>query len=176
MLGAALANDWGVIGGSMHIAMHAFGKITLFFCAGAIYVGANKTEVSELDGLGRRMPFTFGAFLVGSLSVIGLPPLGGSWSKWYLALGAAETGHRVILALLMVSSLLSIGYLMPIVGRGFFARARGKSAHWPSGGRSGIQEAPILCVVPPVATAVGCILLFVFAGDVYRLLLGMVQP
>ena len=62
--------------------MHAVGKITLFFCAGAIMVGAHKTRVSELDGLGRKMPFTMGAFLVGSLSISGIPPLGGSWSKW----------------------------------------------------------------------------------------------
>ncbi len=90
VLGAALATTAGVMGGGMHIVMHAVGKITLFFCAGAIMVGAHKTEVSELDGLGRRMPFTFGAFLLGSLSVIGLPPMGGSWSKWFLMLGAAE--------------------------------------------------------------------------------------
>ncbi len=175
VLGAALASTWGVIGGSMHIAMHAMGKITLFFCAGAIYVGAHKTEVSELDGLGKRMPFTFGAFLVGSLSVIGLPPLGGSWSKWYLALGAAEADHKVMLALLMVSSLLSIGYLMPIVGRAFFTPAKPeKSTHWPAGGRSGIREAPILCVLPPVATALGCVVLFFYAQDIYQLLTGMV--
>ena len=68
VLGAALATSWGVIGGSMHIAMHAMGKITLFFCAGAIYTAAHKTEISEMAGLGRVMPFTFGAFLIGALS------------------------------------------------------------------------------------------------------------
>ena len=67
----------------MQIAMHAVGKITLFFCAGAIYVAAHKTEVSELSGLGRAMPITFAAFLIGALSIIGLPPFGGLWSKWY---------------------------------------------------------------------------------------------
>ncbi len=175
VLGAALAHTWGMIGGSMHIAMHAMGKITLFFCAGAIYVGAHKTEVSQLDGLGRRMPFTFGAFLVGSLSVIGLPPLGGSWSKWYLVLGAAEAGQLVMVAVLMASSLLSIGYLMPVVGRAFFRRPEGtKSKHWRS--KRGFDEAPLLCVLPPVATALGCIALFFYAGDVYRLLQGMIAP
>jgi len=78
VLGAALANTSSMVGGSMHIAMHAFGKITLFFCAGSIMVAAHKTEVSELDGLGRRMPFTMTAFLIGSFSVIGVPPMGGS--------------------------------------------------------------------------------------------------
>ena len=82
----------GAIGSAMHIAMHAFGKITLFFCAGAIMVATHKTEISQMHGLGRRMPFTFIAFGIAALSIIGLPPLGGAWSKWQLALGAAETG------------------------------------------------------------------------------------
>ena len=123
VLGAALATTAGVMGGGMHIVMHAVGKITLFFCAGAIMVGAHKTEISEMDGLGRRMPFTFGAFLLGSLSVIGLPPMGGSWSKWFLMLGAAEAEQWVMMVVLMASSLLSIGYLMPVVVRGFFRPA-----------------------------------------------------
>lgn len=173
VLGAALASAWGVIGGSMHIAMHAMGKITLFFCAGAIYVGAHKTEVSELDGLGRRMPFTFGAFLIGSCSVIGLPPMGGSWSKWYLMLGAADAGQLIMVTVLMASSLLSIGYLMPVVGRGFFGQAEG-SKHWRA--KRGFDEAPLLCVLPPVVTALGCIALFFYADDIYRLLNGMIGP
>ncbi len=172
VLGAALAHASGVIGGSMHIAMHAMGKITLFFCAGAIYVGAHKTRVSELDGLGRRMPFTFGAFLIGSLSVIGLPPLGGSWSKWYLVLGAAEAGQPVMVAVLMASSLLSIGYLMPVVSRAFFRRPEGSEPR----SKRRFDQAPLLCVLPPVATALGCIVLFFYADAIYRLLQGMIGP
>ncbi len=187
VLGAALAHTWGVIGGSMHIAMHAMGKITLFFCAGAIYVGAHKTEISQMHGLGRRMPWTFGAFLVGSLSVIGLPPLGGSWSKWYLALGAAEADQKAMVAVLMVSSLLSIGYLMPVVGRGFFSPpADGEGDGDEHGGEDGdgaghhhgehdVHE-PWLCVLPPVATAAGCVALFFYADEIYRLLKGIIGP
>ena len=170
VLGAALATTAGVIGGGMHIVMHAFGKITLFFCAGAIMVGAHKTEISEMDGLGRRMPFTFGAFLLGSLSVIGLPPMGGSWSKWFLMLGAAEADQWVMMVVLMASSLLSIGYLMPVVLRGFFRPAPVDDHH----GATGIHEAPLLCVLPPVFTALGGIVLFFYAGDIWRLLMGMV--
>jgi len=170
VLGAALATTAGVIGGGMHIVMHAFGKITLFFCAGAIMVGAHKTEISELDGLGRRMPFTFGAFLLGSLSVIGLPPMGGSWSKWFLMLGAAEAEQWVMMLVLMASSLLSIGYLMPVVVRGFFRAAPADDHH----AGEGLHEAPLLCVLPPVFTAVGGIVLFFFADDLWRLLTGMV--
>jgi len=175
VLGGALATSAGVLGGGMHIAMHAMGKITLFFCAGAILVGAHKSEISQMDGLGRRMPFTFGAFLLGSLSVIGLPPMGGSWSKWYLMLGAVEADRLVMMLVLMASSLLSIGYLMPVVARAFFRPSPGNAGHEHNPG-PGLQEAPFLCVLPPVLTGIGCIVLFFYAEDVYRLLTGIVTP
>jgi len=160
VLGSMLASGLGIMGGGMHIAMHAFGKITLFFCAGAIYITAHKTRVSQLDGLGRAMPFTFAAFGVASLSIIGLPPLGGSWSKWYLALGSADAGHAILLAVLMISSLLNIAYLLPIPIRGFFLPSR----ELPHG------EAPALCVVPLCATAVISIILFFQAEKIFNLL------
>ncbi|HMB76800.1 MAG TPA: monovalent cation/H+ antiporter subunit D family protein [Kiloniellaceae bacterium] len=174
-LGAALATGPAVLGGSMQIAMHAVGKITLFFCAGAIYVATHKTEISDMRGLGRAMPFTFAAFFLGAVSIIGLPPMGGSWSKWYLMLGAADAHRQVILVVLAVSSLLNIAYLLPIVARAFFlppppepeAKAAGAAA---SPRKGGIAEAPLLCVVPLCITAVGCILLFFFADAVYALL------
>jgi multicomponent Na+:H+ antiporter subunit D len=175
VLGGALATTAGVLGGGLHIAMHAMGKITLFFCAGAIMVGAHKTEISSMDGLGLKMPFTFGAFFLGSLSVIGLPPMGGSWSKWYLMLGALEAEQLVMMAVLMSSSLLSIGYLMPVVGRAFF-RPPPEDDHHDHGDESGLHEAPLLCVLPPVLTGIGCILLFFYAEDIYLLLTGMVTP
>ncbi len=164
ILGAALANEWGVIGGSMHIAMHAFGKITLFFCAGAIHVAAHKTEISDMRGIGRTMPVTTFAFLIGSLSVIGLPPFGGCWSKWFLALGAADADRLLFIAVLMVSSLLNIAYLMPIPVRGFF------SAPEDGPGEGGIREAPLFCLVPICLTAAGCLVLFFFADRIYELL------
>ncbi len=170
VLGAALANSFGVVGGSMHIAMHAFGKITLFFCAGAIYVAAHKTEISEMRGIGRVMPVTTFAFMIGALSVIGLPPLGGSWSKWYLALGAAEAHQLVLVAVLMISSLLNIAYLMPIPIRGFFSPL-------PAGAeRPRIKEAPLFCVVPICFTALGCVVLFFFADEIYRLIEPIAGP
>ncbi|MCH7599681.1 MAG: monovalent cation/H+ antiporter subunit D family protein [Myxococcales bacterium] len=167
-LGAALATSSAVLGAGMHIAMHAMGKITLFFCAGAIYVAAHKTEVHELDGLGRRMPFTFAAYFLGSLSIIGLPPMGGAWSKWYLVLGAAEGHHLVFVGVLMLSSLLSIGYLMPIVVRGFFRE--------PSAADAGgdIKEASPALVVPLCVTALASVGLFFFAPKIRELLLPMV--
>lgn len=165
VLGAMLANRWGVIGGSMHIAMHAFGKITLFFCAGAIYVATHKTQISDMRGIGRQMPVTLSAFLLGSLSVIGLPPFGGSWSKWFLGLGAAEAQQPLLMAALMISSLLNIAYLMPIVVRGFFFTPQ------DSAERPGIQEAPLFCLVPLCVTAAGGIALFLCADRVYHWLI-----
>ena len=169
VLGAALATSMGVLGGSLQIAMHAVGKITLFFCAGAIYTATHKTEISEMDGLGRVMPFTYGAFLLGSLSIIGLPPLGGSWSKWYLMLGAANTEQTIMIVVLMVSSLLNVAYLLPIVARGFFLPAPiTDNTHASTPPK--LQEAPLFCVVPLCITAFGCLLLFFFADPIYQLL------
>jgi multicomponent Na+:H+ antiporter subunit D len=167
-LGAALATSSAVLGAGMHIAMHAMGKITLFFCAGAIYVAAHRTDIKQLDGLGRRMPFTFAAYLLGSLSIIGLPPMGGAWSKWYLVLGAAEGHHLVFVGVLMLSSLLSIGYLMPIVVRGFFREPADPEAD------SHIKEASPAMVVPLCATALASVGLFFFAPWIRELLLPIV--
>ena len=190
VLGAAFATASGIIGGGLHIVAHAVGKITLFFCAGAIYVGAHKTQVSQLNGLGRRMPFTLGAFLVGSLSIIGLPPMGGSWSKWYLALGAAQGEDFLFIGVLMLSSLLSIAYLMPVILRAFFyppdpedhghGHPGPQDGTEPSHGHAagGIQEAPLLCVIPLCLAAVGCIVLFFTSDHVVQLLAPVVggQP
>ncbi|WP_339856873.1 monovalent cation/H+ antiporter subunit D family protein [uncultured Nisaea sp.] len=179
VLGAALANHYAILGGALHIATHAFGKITLFMCAGAIYVATHKTEISDMQGLGRVMPFTFGAFCIGALSIIGLPPFAGTWSKWYLAMGAAETGMIVVVAVYMVSSLLNIAYLMPIVARGFFrpapalATASAGAAVAPAKG--GIQEAPFFCVLPPCLTAFGCLVLFFYADAIIALLRPIVE-
>jgi multicomponent Na+:H+ antiporter subunit D len=168
VLGAALATTTGLMGSAMQIATHAVGKITLFFCAGAIYVATHKTEVSQLDGIGRTMPFTMFAFLLGSLSIIGLPPFAGTWSKWYLALAAADTGHLIVVGVLMLSSLLNVGYLLSIVGRAFFLPPR--DDHTRS--RDGIQEAPLACVIPLSLTALGCVALFFGIDFVQTLIAG----
>jgi multicomponent Na+:H+ antiporter subunit D len=174
VLGAALATSMGIMGGAIQIAAHAVGKITLFFCAGAIYVATHKTEISDMQGLGRQIPFTFGAYFIGALSIIGVPPLAGSWSKWYLMLGAADTGQLIVIAVLMVSSLLNILYLLPIVVRGFFLPAPEPQPQ-PVGAAvtplSGLREAPFFCVAPLCLTALGSILLFFYADALYELLL-----
>jgi multicomponent Na+:H+ antiporter subunit D len=171
VLGAMLATTAGVVGGAMHIAMHAFGKITLFFCAGAIMVASHKTEISEMQGLGRRMPFTFAAFFLASLSIIGLPPMGGAWSKWELALGAAETGQAILVLILMVSSLLNVAYLIPVAARAFLPAPRPAGSNDPDRGQSWrLQEAPLFCLVPLCFTALGCVALFFYADQLYAFL------
>ena len=156
VLGAMLLNPAGLTGGALHIVMHAFAKITLFFGAGAILVAAHKTRVSELDGLGRAMPITFATFLLASLSIIGLPPLGGVWSKWYLAMGTIDAGHWVLLGILMVSSLLNIAYLVPIPVRAFFVKAPQTQP------RAGMKEAPASCLIAMVITTLACLVLVFF--------------
>jgi multicomponent Na+:H+ antiporter subunit D len=120
VLAAALLTPLSIIGATLHIAAHAAGKITLFFAAGAIYTAAHKTEVSQLDGIGRRMPWTMAAFGIGTLSMIGLPPAAGFVSKWFIVSGAMAAGHWVAAAVLGLGTLLSAGYLLPILYRAFF--------------------------------------------------------
>jgi multicomponent Na+:H+ antiporter subunit D len=169
IVGALLLSQYAAIGAGMHMVMHAFGKITLFFCAGAIYVASKKTLVSELDGLGRQMPFTMGAFFIGALCVIGVPPMGGVWSKWHLMMGAYDVGHVLIVVVLMVSTLLNVAYLLPPVIRAFLMPPRDEAAA-PAGG---LREAPLLCVAPLCFTALGCIALFFLVNPLYALMAQM---
>ncbi len=196
ILGAMLATPLGVLGGGLHIAMHAFGKITLFFCAGAIMVAAHKTEISEMRGLGRTMPITMGAFLIGALSIIGLPPMGGMWSKWFLGLGALEAGQMFLVGVLMVSSLLNVAYLLPIPLRAFFSPPDRASQQVPThngefededpereaeditqefeeethGAPDGIREAPLPSLIAIVFVAAGTVVLFLFPEAITGLL------
>jgi multicomponent Na+:H+ antiporter subunit D len=154
---AALLTPLSVIGAALHIAAHAFGKITLFFAAGAIYTAAHKTEVSELDGIGRRMPWTMGAFAIASLSMIGLPPAAGFVSKWYMLSGAMADGLWGAVAVLAASTLLSAGYLLPIVYRAFFVPAKPSHGHHGDHG-----EAPLTMVIALTVAALGTIVLFFY--------------
>ena len=162
-IGALLATSSGVIGSSMHIGMHAFGKITLFFCAGAILVAAHKSKISEMRGIGLQMPITMAAFFIASLSIIGVPPTGGTWSKWFLLMGSMETEQWIIMSILMLSSLLNIAYLLPIPLRAFFP---GKETAFAG---AGIKEAPLASLIAICITTVGCLILFVYPQPLYEL-------
>jgi multicomponent Na+:H+ antiporter subunit D len=163
ILGAALLSPKGQIGGLVHIAMHAFGKITLFMCAGAIFVATGKKYISEMVGIGKRMPVTMIAFFIGSLSVIGLPPTGGFISKWFLVLGTLEANQVVMIFVLIGSSLLNAAYFLPVVYKAFFCTPE------ESMFENRVQEAPLWCVVPLVVTAIGSIGLFFFSQPFFNL-------
>ena len=124
VLGGAIATNIAVQGASIHIVMHAVGKITLFFAAGAIYVATHLSKISDLNGMGKSMPLTFIAFFIGSLSIIGVPPMGGSWSKFYLMLGSVEKDYLLVIYVLAISTLLNVYYLLEIPAKAFFQPKR----------------------------------------------------
>jgi multicomponent Na+:H+ antiporter subunit D len=162
VLAASLLTPLAVMGGALHLVTHAFGKITLFFAAGSIYTAAHKTQVSQLDGIGRSMPWTMAAFAVGSLSMIGLPPLAGFVSKWYILSGAMGSGDWIAVGALTASTLLNAAYFLPIVYRAFLvAPAPGDHA------RHG--EAPAPMVIAQSITAVGALAIFLFPGPAIAL-------
>jgi multicomponent Na+:H+ antiporter subunit D len=166
VLGAALLAPLSVIGAAFHIAAHAAGKITLFFAAGAIYTAAHKTEVSQLDGIGRRMPVTMSAFTVGALSLIGIPPAAGFVGKWYMISGAASTGQIWAIAVLVVSTLLNAAYFLPIVYAAFFRPPQTDPGH---------GEAPVPMLIALVTTALLTLALFFFADLPLRLARQLVE-
>ncbi len=158
VLGAALMTPLSILAATMHIAAHALGKITLFFAAGSIYTAAHKTKVSELDGIGRRMPVTMAAFAIGTLSMIGVPPAAGFISKWFLLGGTGESiriaasgakGPEVFTLIVIIgSTLLNAAYFLPIVYRAFF-----RPLPPNPGKRHGEAPWPIVAALAGTATA-----------------------
>ena len=179
-LGAALLFPISVRAAALHIAAHAFGKITLFFAAGSIYTAAHKTNIAELDGIGRKMPWTMGAFTIGTLSMIGLPPTGGFISKWLLMQGAWTAQSSFAILVLCTSTLLNAAYFLPIVYRAFFRKppqsehgaehhaddhadghGHGHHDHHDHG------EAPLPIVIALTCTAAATVLLFFFPEHLF---------
>jgi multicomponent Na+:H+ antiporter subunit D len=166
ILGAALLTSSGVLGGIAHITNHAVSKITLFLCAGSIYVSTRKTEISQMSGLAKRMPWTMAAFALASLSVVGIPLTCGFVSKWYLAIGAVESDSPALLGVLLVSSLLSAAYLGPIVYNAYFGKEAPTDVE--------VREVPWM-VAPLVISAAASLLLGLFPGPVLELA-GKIMP
>ncbi len=160
ILGAALLNPSGVLGGIAHITNHAVSKITLFLCAGSIYVSTRKTQVSQLSGLAKRMPWTMAAFALAALSVVGIPGTSGCISKWYLALGSVELNNPALLAVLLVSSLLNAAYLGPVVYKAYFEE--------PPQSHEEVREVPWM-VVPLTITAAASLVLGLYPIPVLEL-------
>ena len=168
ILGAAILTPISLIGAAMHIAAHATAKITLFFAAGSIYTAAHKTEISQLDGIGWRMPWTMGAFAVGALGMIGIPPTAGFLGKWFMLTGAMQTGQWLAVTVIVLSTILNALYFLPILHRAFFRRSAGAEAldqHHHRDAHHEHGEAPWPVVVALVATATATLALF-FLPDI----------
>ncbi len=158
ILGAALLTPSAMVGGIIHITNHAFSKITLFFCAGSIYVSSHKTEVSQLNGIGKKMPWTMAAFALATLSMIGVPPASGFITKWYLVIGSLERNSLVVLTVLLVSSFLNAAYFVPILYKAFFKKENSNSEGEISLQDKNLKENPFL-VVPLSLTAIVSVIL-----------------
>ncbi|TQQ81756.1 proton-conducting transporter transmembrane domain-containing protein [Halonotius roseus] len=120
VLGLALLEGDALIGGLLHIPAHAFMKLTLFFCAGIIHVETHTDYISEMAGIGKRMPLTMLAFGVAAAGMAGIPLVAGFVSKWYIVIGAFEGGNGIFAAVLLLSGILNIAYFWPIVYQAFF--------------------------------------------------------
>ncbi len=169
ILGVALLTPTGIEGGVVHIANHAFAKITLFFCAGAIYVASHKKNISDMKGLGRVMPWTFAAFAIAALGMIGVPPVGGFVSKWFLLIGAVDAKQIGIIIVLLTSTLLNIAYFAPVVYSAFFGKPANEHAY------DGVKEAAPAMLVPLLITAALSVVVGIYPDFFINLIKNM-QP
>lgn len=157
VVGVSLLTVSGVTGSIFHMVIHAFSKISLFFWAGAMAVGAHKKYVSQLSGIAKKMPISMGIFTVGAISLIGLPPFSGFLSKWFLMKGSLEAGLIPIAIVFMISSFLNACYFLPIVYTAYFGKISEEDEKDPH-----IKEAPKAMLIPMSITAILVILIFFF--------------
>ncbi|MBL4758736.1 MAG: monovalent cation/H+ antiporter subunit D family protein [Rhizobiales bacterium] len=174
ILAVAILSPISAIGAAMHIAAHAVSKITLFFAAGSLYTAAHITKVSQMRGIGRKMPWTMTAFAIGGISMIGLPPTAGFLGKWFMLQGAMDTGQWVAVGIIVVSTILNAGYFLPVIVSAFLRpvdpdAAKDKEIITDHG------EAPLGIVIALTMTAAGTVLLFLFPGPLYELASAMVD-
>ncbi|MCC5996642.1 MAG: monovalent cation/H+ antiporter subunit D family protein [Oceanicaulis sp.] len=160
VLGASLAGPFAVIGGLVHLVHQGLMKITLFFGAGILAERAGISQVDQMDGIGRRMPITMTAFTIAALGMIGAPPVAGFVSKWYLAIGAYQSGASWVIAVLAASSLLNAAYFLPLIYRAWLK---------PSGGGLPSPEALAatrtwMLILPGAFTAAAALGAGLFAG------------
>ncbi len=152
-LGIGLANAMGLIGAMLHILNHAVMKACLFQACGSIKYRTGFWRIPDLAGLGRRMPWMMGAFTIAAISMIGIPPLAGFFSKWYLVLGSIDAGNWVFVAVILVSSLLNAVYFFRVLDKAYFAAPEG------AGKVIAAQDPPLSMLSPMVTLAAGVIVL-----------------
>ena len=160
-LGITVAGPVAAIGGLVHLVHQGVMKITLFFCAGNLAETLGIHKISEMDGVGRRMPWTMAAFTIGAFGMMGAPPLAGFISKWYLGLGSLNRGHDWVIYILLGSSLLNAAYFLPIMHRAWFREAVGE---WPHERRFGRKETAWALLLPPLFTALLAVALGLLAA------------
>jgi multicomponent Na+:H+ antiporter subunit D len=162
VLGASLLSPDSVKGALLHIPFHGFMKITLFMCAGAIYVKTHKELISEMGGIGKRMPVTMAAFTIGTAGIVGIPPVCGFISKWYLCLGTLQAKELIFLFVFLASALLDAAYLFPIIYGAYFKKANGNAQR--------IDEAPISMIAPIIVAALLSVILGIFPDLFFKFL------
>jgi multicomponent Na+:H+ antiporter subunit D len=173
ILGVALLTPSAVTGGLIHIANHAFSKITLFMCAGSIYVALHTKKISEMGGIARQMPFTIAAFSIAAMSMIGVPLVCGFVTKWYIALGALQAHQSFFLIVLLASTILNTGYFFPVILKTIFGKPREGDPGALHG--EGLHEAPAFMVIPLFLTAIGSIVMGLYP-DYFMNIVKAVDP
>jgi len=172
LFGLFLMNTTGLTGGLMQVLFHACVKICLFLTAGSVIFNTGYHRVDELKGLGKCMPVTFTAFTLASLSLIGIPPFAGFISKWYLALGSLSSGIDIIdwlgPVILLISALLTAGYLLPITVAAFFP---GKDFKL----QKTFKEGGALMDVPLLALSVLSLLMGLFSSPIQRFIEAIIR-
>jgi formate hydrogenlyase subunit 3/multisubunit Na+/H+ antiporter MnhD subunit len=158
LFGVGLLSPMGITGAMLHIPLHGFMKITLFLCAGSILAATGKKNISQMAGIGRRMPLTMLAFSAGAFGMCGMPATAGFISKWFLGMGTLQNGNLAFLSVLLASSLLDVVYFFPIIYTAFFKDAGGKDSYRE--GTNSIQEAPWSMVIPLSITALFSIVFY----------------
>jgi len=161
-LGVAIGGPIATIGGLVHLVHQGFMKITLFFCAGNLAETLGVHDIREMAGAGRRMPLTMVAFTIAAFGMIGLPPVAGFVSKWYLGLGGLEAGQGWVVVVLAGSSLLNAAYFLPLVRTVWFDPP---PENWPEERDFGRKETAWMLLLPPIATAAVCLFWGLFASS-----------
>ncbi|HLB70752.1 MAG: monovalent cation/H+ antiporter subunit D family protein [Candidatus Methanoperedens sp.] len=156
ILGVVMLTPSGITGGMLHILNHAFMKITLFFCAGAIIVAAGKEKISEMNGIGKQMPLTMLAFTLGALGMAGTPATAGFVSKWFLLIGSVEIGQIPLLLVLLASTFLNVAYFFPVIINAFFKRPDKELSY---------REAPLFMLIPLILTGIFSIILGILPDE-----------
>jgi len=179
VLGIALANQMGLIGGALHIFSHAFAKGCLFMVVMAIIYKTGIRNIDDFKGLNKKMPFTMAAFCLAAFSMIGVPPTAGFFSKWYLVLGTVKGEHWVLTAVILMSSLLNAVYFFRIIEKTYFSSfvdlVTGDHGHHEAPAVA-VAEAPLLMLIPILIMAAGILAVGLFNVQIIHHLLQFIVP